>query len=299
MILLKQIMIGIPAYNEEKNIGGLLEDIFNQKLENKFDVLVVSDNSSDMTDNIVLSFMKKHENVKIIKKEKRTGKPSSLHMIFDGAKDYDTLILLDADIKLADNSLNILLEKFFKNDADLVAGNPIIPFPDKILSIGSQAAYFGWAFGARIKNTHKYSLYHVYGCILALSKRIYNDMKISVGIGDDTYIYLYCMQKNLKFEYEPNAKVYIETSKNIKDYFKQNIRRTSAYEELKKIFGREFVDTHARINNKYQIFLRTFTRYPYKCLCWMMLYTYEKIFERNKRANTAIWKISKTTKMRR
>lgn len=295
---MKKIMIGIPAYNEEETIGGLLEDIFNQKLKGDFDVLVVSDNSSDMTDNIVLSLMQRYNNVDIIKKEKRTGKPSSLHMIFDRAKEYDILILLDADIKLTDNSLSFLLEKF-EYGADLVAGNPIIPFPDNILSIGAQAAYFGWAFGTEIKNTHKHSLYHPYGCVLALSRRLYNDMKISVGIGDDTYIYLYCMQNKFNFEYEPKAIVYIETSKNIKDYFKQNVRMTSAYEELRKIFGKDFVNTHARINNKYSIFLRTFSRYPYKCICWTILYSYGKIIARSKRDYTATWSISRTTKMRR
>lgn len=294
----KKILVGIPAYNEEKTIGQLLEDIFNQRLDNQFDVLVVSDKSSDMTDNIILSYMKKYKNVKIIKKDKRTGKSSSLNIIFDYSKDYDIVILLDADIRLADNTLNFLLEKFFKYDIDLIAGNPI-PFQDNNPNMAWNAAFFGWAIGTEIKNTHRYSLYHPYGCILALSRRLYNDMKVSVGMGDDTFIYLYCMQKKLIFEYEPKALVYIEISKTINDYLKQDVRRIVAIKENEKIFGRDLIDRHSRINNKYMILLTIFSRYPYKGMCWAIIYTYAQITALFKRENNPIWKIANTTKTKR
>lgn len=291
---MKKIMIGIPAYNEEETIGQLLGDLFEQRIDNQFDILVVSDNSSDMTDNIVISYMERYNNIKIIQKRKRTGKSSSLNIIFNCSKDYDILILLDADIRLTSNTLYFLLEKFFKYDVDLVSGNPI-PLPDNISSMASHAAFFGWAVGNRIKDTHKYSLYHPYGCILALSRRLYNDMVVSAGIGNDTFIYLYCMQKKLKFEYEPRAKVYIRISKSIDNYLKQSVRRTKALEEHKIFFGKDIVEEHSRINNKYMIFLRILLRYPYQCLCWIILYSYGQIFV-DKREITHIWKIADTTK---
>jgi len=71
-----KITIGIPAYNEEKNIGNLLNDILNQKLEHNIleKILVISDNSTDKTDEIVSSFMKRYDNIQLIRIEKRREK---------------------------------------------------------------------------------------------------------------------------------------------------------------------------------------------------------------------------------
>lgn len=293
-----KVMIGIPAYNEEKNIGKLLNDILCQKVDadNFIDIIVVSDMSNDDTDNIVSSLMKKYDNVKLIRKNERTGKSSSLNIIFDMANGYDILILFDADIRLGDNVLKLLIEKItISDDIGLVGGNPI-PFPSNILNLAEQAQFFGWALVDMIKNLHEYSLYHPHGRILALTKKLYSDMRISVGIGNDTYIYLYCMKKKLKFKYAHDAIVYFESPKTIDDYLKQSVRRSTAVKENEKIFGKNLIKDHAEIHNMWLILLNTIKKYPYKFLCWSILYTYGQLLAYDKKKSNPTWKISNSTK---
>lgn len=63
------VSIGIPAYNEERNIGRLLTAILNQKTQsvNISQIVVVSSGSTDKTDFIVESFSKEDDRVVLIK----------------------------------------------------------------------------------------------------------------------------------------------------------------------------------------------------------------------------------------
>ena len=53
------ISVGIMAFNEEKNIGRLLKAILSQKLNQIkiTEIIVVSDGSTDKTDEIVKNFV--------------------------------------------------------------------------------------------------------------------------------------------------------------------------------------------------------------------------------------------------
>jgi glycosyltransferase involved in cell wall biosynthesis len=63
------VSIGIPAYNEEKNIGRLLTAILNQKTYNvEIDqIVVVSSGSTDKTDTIVEDFTRKDSRIVLIR----------------------------------------------------------------------------------------------------------------------------------------------------------------------------------------------------------------------------------------
>lgn len=49
----KEVLVIIPAYNEESNIAGVLEDIEKNSISKVADILVVNDASSDATNQIV------------------------------------------------------------------------------------------------------------------------------------------------------------------------------------------------------------------------------------------------------
>ena len=55
---MKTITVGIPAYNEEKNIKILIERIFEQKIRNAqlTQVVVISDGSIDSTTTVCKNF---------------------------------------------------------------------------------------------------------------------------------------------------------------------------------------------------------------------------------------------------
>src|SRR5438067_1210590 len=92
------ITIGISAYNEEKNIGNLLQSIFAQKFTDiqLAEVLVYSDGSTDNTVATAASWSKR---VTVHEGKKRKGKWYRLNQMMHQAKG-DIIVFLDADVIL-------------------------------------------------------------------------------------------------------------------------------------------------------------------------------------------------------
>jgi glycosyltransferase involved in cell wall biosynthesis len=104
----------IPAFNEEKSIGKLIEDI--KKLYPKSKIVVIDNNSTDNTAKI--AFKKKADVIF----EKRQGKA---HAIQKGFKNLDSkfLVMMDADNTYDPKDAKKLLKPLTEGDADLVLGS--------------------------------------------------------------------------------------------------------------------------------------------------------------------------------
>ena len=116
--------IVIPAHNEEKFIGLTLNSLINQTiLPSK--VVVVNDNSTDKTSEIVESFSKKNSFISVLEK-----KSDAIHL--PGSKviqafttgfntldnEYDLIVKLDGDLILPHNYFETIIDHF-KSDAKI------------------------------------------------------------------------------------------------------------------------------------------------------------------------------------
>jgi glycosyltransferase involved in cell wall biosynthesis len=82
--------IVIPAYNEEKGIAAILENV--TSLDGKFEIIVVDDGSSDSTADIV----KNYSHVRLISHEHNMGYGAALKTGIQSAS-TDTILIMDAD----------------------------------------------------------------------------------------------------------------------------------------------------------------------------------------------------------
>ncbi|SDG91056.1 glycosyltransferase [Psychroflexus sediminis] len=115
------LVIIIPAYNEEKFIKNCLDSLLNQTHAAK-KILVVDDGSSDNTPNIVHNLSHSYENLSLISRQKSfSHEPGS--KIVDafnfGLKnlrvDYDVICKFDADLIFPEDYLKVLTEAFQEN----------------------------------------------------------------------------------------------------------------------------------------------------------------------------------------
>lgn len=107
----QKLSIIIPARNEEKTIGLLLSDLKSQ-LTPHIEVIVVDDDSSDQTANIISKFNVKKVTIKKADKPKEyLGKSWALEYGSSFAK-HDLLLFLDSDVRLEKNAINILLNYY-------------------------------------------------------------------------------------------------------------------------------------------------------------------------------------------
>lgn len=88
------ISVVVPAYNEEDSIGSCLNSLVKQKTKEKFEVIVVDNNSTDKTVKIAKTFAKKLD-LKIIK-ESRQGRGAARATGFSKAEG-EIVLSLDSD----------------------------------------------------------------------------------------------------------------------------------------------------------------------------------------------------------
>ena len=111
-----KITIGIPAYNEEKNIAGIIS-----KLKKYTDsIIVCDDGSSDLTGDI-----SEQLGAIVIKHSKNRGYGAAIHSLFLKAKELesDVFLTLDADGQHRIEDIPIVTDPIIKNEVDLVIGS--------------------------------------------------------------------------------------------------------------------------------------------------------------------------------
>lgn len=111
-----KIIIGIPAFNEEKNIGAIIV-----KLKKKYDdILICDDGSSDMTHSIASSL-----GALVVRHNKNLGYGAAIKTIFNEAKKLngDILVTFDADGQHQISEIDSVLKPIIENKAEIVIGS--------------------------------------------------------------------------------------------------------------------------------------------------------------------------------
>ena len=111
-----KVVIGLPAYNEEKNIAPII-----LKLRKVWqNVIVCDDGSSDLTGEVAEKM-----GAILVSNPKNMGYGAAIRELFLKAKeiDADVLVTFDADGQHRIDDINLVLEPILKNDADIVIGS--------------------------------------------------------------------------------------------------------------------------------------------------------------------------------
>lgn len=126
--ILPTVSVIIPARNEEHNISYAVLSLLDQSYpKDRYEIIVVNDNSTDDTENIVKEIAQKHKRVKLISKDEPeegwTGKSSAC---FKGAENLtsDYLCFVDADTKSKRDLLKAAVTFALKNEIDMFTVSP-------------------------------------------------------------------------------------------------------------------------------------------------------------------------------
>lgn len=109
------ITVIIAAYNEEELIAKAIESVFEGDYpKDKIKVIVGSDGSTDLTNNILSDLSAKYPNLSYHCLD-RGGKNKTLNKIIPLAE-TDIIVMMDADIRLNKNALSIVVS-YFRDDS--------------------------------------------------------------------------------------------------------------------------------------------------------------------------------------
>ena len=189
-----KIIIGIPAFNEEKNIGAIVA-----KLKIKYDhVIVCDDGSSDMTETIASSL-----GAIVVKHSKNLGYGAAIKTIFNESKkiDGDVLVTFDADGQHQISEIDSVLKPLFENKADIVIGSRFLGTTKNL----PKYRKFGIKTITGLTNTMTGSnLSDAQSGFRAYSKNVLNEISpTDSGMGISTEILIKSSNKNMKITEVP------------------------------------------------------------------------------------------------
>ena len=120
----KSVCVVIPAYNEETQIGGVIETMpgYVDKM------VIVDDASKDATVDVVKDYQKKVEKIILIEHDKNQGVGGAIADGYKWARDngYDAAVVMAGDGQMDPRDLPALLDPVVEDRADYSKGNRLI-----------------------------------------------------------------------------------------------------------------------------------------------------------------------------
>ena len=197
------IVIGIPAYNEEKNIASIILKL--KKITDK--IIVCNDGSTDLTGEIASKL-----GAIVVNHEKNLGYGSAIRSLFQKAKEIDAEILVtfDADGQHRTSDINTVVEPILKDQADIVIGSR---FLDKDNTV-PEYRKFGIKVITKVTNVSiNQKLTDSQSGFRAYSRKVLSEINPSdYGMGVSTEILIKASSKGFKIVEVPIKVLYEENT---------------------------------------------------------------------------------------
>ena len=192
--------MGIPAFNEEKNIAVLIIQL--KKIVDE--IIVCNDGSTDLTSKIAEEL-----GVTVINHEKNLGYGAAIRSIFLKSKnlDGDILVTIDADGQHRIDDINKIINPIIDGKSDLVIGSR---FLDESEDEVPQYRKVGIKVITKITNTTmKKQLTDSQSGFRAYSRKVLNELNLSeLGMGISTEILIKASTKNFRISEVPIKIIY-------------------------------------------------------------------------------------------
>lgn len=221
--------VGVTAYNEEANIGHLLDALLNQHL---FDVeiteiIVVASGCSDNTVPIVKRYMADNPTIKLINQPQREGKTAAINLFLAHARE-EICVLESGDTLPAEDTVEHMVRMFADPTVGMVGAHKVpVNTPDHLVGLFTHL---------RLRLEHQLCLeIPRLGEMIAFRKvleRIPPDVAM-----DEAFVEAFIVQRGMSVRYAPDAVVYNTGPDTIRDFVTQRRRNHAGHLYLKSKYG--------------------------------------------------------------
>ena len=212
-----KISVIIPVFNAQDDLSCSIDSIINQSFgfEN-IELILVDDASTDDSKEIIKSYQRKYENIKLVELSKNSGlpgKPRSLGIDYATAK---YIIFLDADDSYENNAFEILYETITKYGSDFVIASHYINLDgDKVkanlISTDDKILFFNPLINQETFDKLSYNhLVAPWGKIFKKELIINNDIKFPEdSLCEDAYFYFKALINSKNVTMLPKDYLYV------------------------------------------------------------------------------------------
>lgn len=166
------ITVTVPSYNEQASIRATLESLLNLDYpKDKRYILVISDASTDATDEIVRGYA--HRGVGLLRLPARRGKTAAENAAAAIVRG-DIVVNIDATVRIRPGSLKALVRAFRDPTVGVASGRDVSVGAGAAQTTRGESGYVGFEMWVRSLETRLGSIVGASGCFYGIRRSLYD-----------------------------------------------------------------------------------------------------------------------------
>ncbi|MBK8128978.1 MAG: glycosyltransferase [bacterium] len=222
--------IGITAYNEEANIGKLLQLVLDQRLETVAisEIIVVASGCTDRTEATAREFPARDGRIRLLVQPQREGKASAMNLFITEAAE-DVLILCSADLQPSLEAVEQLIAPFADPEVSMTGCHPV--------PVNDPATFMGFAVQMQWALHHELNLGGGFkGGEMVGFRRVFTRIPFHTAV-DEASVEPIVRGQGYKVQYCPDAVVYNKGPETVADFLRQRRRIYAGHLDLEHLLS--------------------------------------------------------------
>lgn len=214
-----KISVIIPVYNAEKTLTNAIESVINQSIEfENIELIIVNDNSTDNSKNIIDQYSKKYENIIGIHLKENSGFPGKPRNIGIDNAHAPYLVFLDADDEYLPHAFETYYNTISKEKSDFVMASHYWNLENEKVKVNivheceDKSDLININPLLNEENFRRTTYYHVAPWGKIFDKNLINENNIKFledALSEDAYFYYNALIKSKRITLLPNDILYV------------------------------------------------------------------------------------------
>jgi len=215
------VSITIPVYNEAVNIAATLEQVLQLDYPaDRRQIVVVSDASSDGTDEIVSRFAERA--IELVRLPQRKGKTAAENAV-RGLLHGEIVVNTDASVRIAPGGLKALIAAFADPSVGVASGRDVsVTRTDNAANRG-ESSYVGYEMWVRHLETQVFGVVGASGCFYAIRKDLHMH-PVPEALSRDFAAALIARQYGFRAVSVPDAICYVPRAPSLRSEYRRKVR---------------------------------------------------------------------------
>ena len=221
--------VGVTAYNEEANIGRLLDALLNQHLHDVeiSEIIVVASGCTDNTIPIVEAIAAREPRVKLFTQPKREGKTAAINIFLSNAT-KEICVLESGDTLPHEDAVEHLVRMFADPTVGMTGAHKIpVNTPDHLVGLFTHL---------RLRLEHQLCLEIPRLGELIAFRKVFDRLPDDVAM-DEAFVEAFIIRRGMQVRYAPEAVVYNMGPETVADFVRQRRRNYAGHLYLKEKYG--------------------------------------------------------------
>jgi len=288
--------VATMAYNEEANIGRMMEAVLSQQLRQVeiTEIIVVASGCLDRTEEIVSVFAAEDPRVRLLTQPHRSGKSAAINLLLRQTK-QEVIALVNADTVPAPDAIENLVSPFADPDVGMVGGRP--------LPTNSDRTFIGYAVHLLWALHHQVCLHKPKMGELIAFRNFFRQIPPDSAV-DEASIEPLIRGQGLQLRYVPEAAVYNRGPETVQDFLRQRRRIYAGHVYVRDTLGYR-VSTMKGLRILWHLLTVPDVKRDWRYFCWVPAVVALEAWTRFrgwmdyrvwKRKHT-VWEVVETTKV--